>query len=136
MTKPAFPISKYMTTTPCSAQRKCTLAAATKLMRERGIRHLPVMDGDQLLGIISERDIKFAESFDMVDPEQVTVFGAMAEAVYVVSPDTPLDQVVSTMAENRYGSAVVAENRHVVGIFTTVDACRALADLLNGRLPG
>jgi len=134
MSKPIPSISKYMTTTPYTADRSLTLASASKLMREKGIRHLPVMEGDTLLGIITERDIRFAESFSIVDPEQVTVYGAMTEEVYAVGPETPLDEVVDTMAEKRYGSAVIVQNQIVVGVFTTVDACRALSELLSTRL--
>ena len=49
-------------------------------------------------------------------------------------PEAPLDEVVREMAEHRYGSAVVLANGKVVGMFTTVDACRAFAELLHGRL--
>jgi acetoin utilization protein AcuB len=127
-------ISKYMTATPVTVDRHTTLAAASKLMQERRIRHLPVLDGGELVGIITERDIKFAESFSIVDPRSVTVFGAMSEELYAVGPDTPIDDVVATMAENRYGSTVIVEGPRVIGVFTTVDACRALADLLATRL--
>jgi acetoin utilization protein AcuB len=41
---------------------------------------------------------------------------------------------VSTMADRKYGSAVITQHDKVVGIFTTVDACRAFADLLHTRL--
>ncbi len=136
MSKPIPPISKYMTTTPHTAANTITLAAASKLMQAHGIRHLPVMSGDKLIGIITERDIKFAESFSIVDPEKVTVFGALTEDLYSVSPETPLDEVVATMAEKKYGSAIVVQNNHVVGVFTTVDACRALSELLTTRLRG
>jgi acetoin utilization protein AcuB len=134
MSKRIPSISKYMTTTPHTANRDVTLAKASALMRTHGIRHLPVMDGDALLGVITERDIKFAESFSIVDPEQVTVYGAMAEELYCVDPETPLDEVAATMAEKRYGSAIIVQNKRVVGVFTTVDACRALSELLNTRL--
>lgn len=50
----------------------------------------------------------------------------MSTDVYVVGPDTPLEQVASAMADHKYGCAVVTEGNHVVGIFTTVDALRAL----------
>lgn len=136
MSKPIPPISKYMTTTPHTADGSITLAAASKLMQAHGIRHLPVMAGEKLLGVITDRDIKFAESFSIVDPEKVTVFGAMTEALYTVGPEAPLDEVVATMAEKKYGSAIVVQNKHVVGVFTTVDACRALSELLTTRLRG
>ncbi len=134
MSKPIPQISKYMTTTPVTVERSVTLAEASKLMREQRIRHLPITEGGELVGVITERDIKFAESFSMVDAAQVTVYGAMAEDLYVVSPETPLDEVATTMAENKYGSALVVQNQKVVGVFTTVDACRALAELLETRL--
>lgn len=63
---------------------------------------------------------------------KVLVEDAMTSSPYTVTPDTPLDEVVATMAEHKYGCAVVMQNRHLVGIFTTVDACRACADLLHG----
>jgi acetoin utilization protein AcuB len=50
-----------------------------------------------------------------------------------VSPDSPLDEVALEMAENRYGSAIIVQDKKVVGIFTTVDACRALAAILETR---
>jgi CBS domain-containing protein len=53
---------------------------------------------------------------------------------YIVAPGTSLDEVVSTMAAKKYGSAVVSDHGHVVGIFTTVDACSAFAELLTTRL--
>jgi len=134
MSKPIPPISKYMTTTPRTADGGISLAEAAKLMAETGIRHLPVMDGERLIGIITDRDISFVESFSDVDPTTLTIDGAMTEKPYTVSPDMPLDEVVATMAEMKYGSAVVMQNQHVVGVFTTVDACRALSELLTSRL--
>jgi len=52
----------------------------------------------------------------------------------VTTPETGLDEVVSTMAEHKYGAAVILQNGKVVGMFTTVDACRALSELLHSRL--
>ena len=134
MSKPIPPISKFMTTTPHTAESSDTLATAAKVMREHGIRHLPVVEGGKLLGIITERDIRFVESFQDVDPEELTLEEAMTEEPYTVSPDTPLDEVATTMAEQKYGSALVVQNEQIVGVFTTVDACRALAELLSTRL--
>jgi acetoin utilization protein AcuB len=74
------------------------------------------------------------ETLQDVDPRKVLVSEAMTQDPYLVSPDTALDEVVSTMAESKLGSAVVTQNGKVVGIFTTVDACRAFSDLLHTRL--
>lgn len=134
MSKPIPQISKYMSTTPHTARRNLTLAEAMKLMREHQIRHLPILDGGQLAGILTERDVRMIESLKDVDPAKVLVEDAMEQSVYVVEPGAPLDEVAAEMASKKYGSAVVMQNQHVVGIFTTVDAMSALAELLHTRL--
>ena len=134
MSKPIPAIQKYMTTTPHTIGSDQTIAKASALMSEHRIRHLPVLHGGQLLGVLSDRDIKLIESFPGVDASKLKVEEAMTEQPYTVTPDMPLDEVVSTMAEKKYGSAVIVQNHKVVGIFTTVDACQALAELLNTRL--
>jgi len=134
MSKPIPAIQKYMTTTPHTIGSDQTIAKASALMSEHRIRHLPVLRGGQLLGVLSDRDIKLIETFRDVDASKLQVEEAMTEQPYTVAPDMPLDEVVSTMAEKKYGSAVIVQNHKVVGIFTTVDACQALAELLNTRL--
>jgi acetoin utilization protein AcuB len=123
-----------MTTTPHSIGGEQTLETASRMMREHHIRHLPVLHGGKLLGVLTDRDLKFIEAFRDVDVRKVLVEEAMSGEPYTVSPDAPLDEVVSTMAAEKYGSAIVVDNHHVVGIFTTVDACRALSELLGTRL--
>jgi acetoin utilization protein AcuB len=134
MSKPIPSIQKYMTTTPHSIGSEQTIAKASAMMAQYEIRHLPVLHGGQLMGILTDRDIKLIESFRDVDPNKISVEDAMTEQPYTVDPDTALDEVVQTMAEKKYGSAVVVQNHKVVGIFTNVDACRALAELLSTRL--
>jgi acetoin utilization protein AcuB len=56
--------------------------------------------------------------------------------VYTVQPETPLLDVAAAMADHKYGCAVVTEGHHVVGIFTTVDALRALVASCTSRSPG
>jgi acetoin utilization protein AcuB len=134
MSKPIPTIQKYMTTTPHSIGLEQTLARAHAMMRQHDIRHLPVLHGQKLMGLVTERDLRLVESLKDVDPTKVTVEDAMSTVVYSVEPDAPIDEVVSTMAEHKYGSAIVMQNGKVVGIFTTVDVCRAFAELLHTRL--
>jgi len=134
MSKPIPTIQKYMTTTPLTVRPDLTIAAADKIMHENRIRHLPVLNGGQLVGLLSQRDIRLIESFKDVDIKTVQVVEAMSQDVFEVSPSSSLDEVVLTMAAKKYGSAVVTQNSHVVGIFTAVDALQALAELLQSRL--
>lgn len=134
MSKPIPPISKYMTTTPHTIGSDQTIAHAAKVLSDLDIRHLPVLVGGRLAGIITDRDIALIETLRDVDPERVTVEEAMTQQVYAVPPETPLDEVVVEMAERKYGSAVIIQNSKVVGIFTTIDACRAFAEMMHTRL--
>jgi acetoin utilization protein AcuB len=134
MSKPIPSIQKYMSTAPHSIGSDQTIARASSMMNEHHIRHLPVLRGGHLLGILTDRDVKLIETFRDVDPTKITVEEAMTEQPYSVSPEAPLDEVVETMAAHKYGSAVIMQNNKVVGIFTTVDACEALSQLLRTRL--
>jgi acetoin utilization protein AcuB len=124
------PIQKYMTTTPMTIPSTATLEEAYKLMKEKHIRHLPVMEGDTLIGIISERDIMVAEALKNVDAFKVKVKDIAKNETYRVTPDTLTDEVVLEMAANKYGSALVVQNHKLVGIFTTIDALTAFAEVL------
>ena len=134
MTKAIPTIQKYMTTAPHSIGAEQTLAHAHEVLREHKIRHLPVLKGGVLVGMITQRDLALVETLKDVDPKSVLVEDAMSTSVYSVEPTAQLDEVVSEMAEKKYGSAIVVQNHKVVGIFTTVDVCTALADLLQSRL--
>src|SRR5690242_14013462 len=131
MSKPIPTLQKFMTTSPHSIGKEQTLERAHEVMRAHHIRHLPVLEGGKLVGMVTERDLHLVETLRDVDPSKVTVEDAMSTHVYAVEPDAGLDAVAETLAEHKYGSAVVIQNGKVVGIFTTNDACRALAELLH-----
>lgn len=134
MSKPIPSVQKYMTTNPHTIGADQTLTHAHDVLREHKIRHLPVLRGGRLAGIITQRDIALVEGLRDVDPNLILVEDAMNQDIYTVTPDAPLDEVVSEMAAHKYGSAVVLQNSKVVGIFTAVDVCTTLAELLHGRL--
>jgi len=123
-----------MTTTPHSIGGDQTLAKAVELMSEYKIRHLPVLTGGRLEGILSDRDVKFAMSFKDVDPKTTLVSDISCEEVYSAHPNTPLDEVLSNMSKSRLGSAVVTDNGKLVGIFTAVDAIRTFNEMLETKL--
>lgn len=136
MSKSIPPISKYMTTNPHTIGVDQTIVQAAEVMSSHGIRHLPVLKGEQIVGIISQSDIRLIETIKGVDPKEVQVADAMISEPFVVSPDALLDEVAAEMAEKKYGSAIIVQNRQVVGVFTTIDALMALNELLSTRLKG
>jgi acetoin utilization protein AcuB len=134
MTKAIPHIQKYMSTSPHSVGPEQTLATAHSMMREHHIRHLPVLHGGKLVGMLTERDVALIASMQGASEKITTVEDAMSSDVYSVTPDAPLDEVAAEMAEKKYGSTVVLQNGKIVGMFTTTDVCRALSELLHERL--
>lgn len=93
------------------------------------IRHLPVLLGNRVVGLVSDRNVKAAalskwgEGFEVKD--------VMMPDPYVVRPTASLDDVLGQMIKYKYGSVVVQEKGgEVVGIFTTVDAIWMLKKFL------
>jgi len=127
-------IQRYMSTSPHTVGAEQSLRTAHNLMREHGIRHLPVLHGNRLVGMVSDRDVAIIMSLENVNPDVITVEDAMTQDVISVSPDAPLDEVAAVMAERKAGSGGVEQNHKGVGISTTVDGMTALVDLLHTRL--
>lgn len=103
---------------------------AQGMMSQFAIRHLPVVEKGLLCGILSDRDVKLA--CGIYGPEAATkrVSDICSVGPYAVGPDASLKEVAARMAQSRYGCALIVEGGKVIGIFTTVDACRLLADLV------
>lgn len=123
-------IADRMTKTPHLIGAEQSLKVAHELMRTHDIRHLPVLHGGKLIGIVSQRDLHLVETLRDVEPAKVRVEEAMSQDVYAVAPKTLLSDVVREMVSRKLGSAVVVEGTKVVGVFTTVDALETLAQLL------
>jgi acetoin utilization protein AcuB len=89
-----------------------------------------VVDGQQIVGLLSERDLIQLEGFPMVDLNLVSVPDAMSSPPYVVEPNTPVVEVLRKMRDERMGSALVVEHGKLVGIFTLTDAVSILISVL------
>ena len=124
-------IAEVMTPAPHSIGRDQKLTRAHDMMRQLGLRHLPVLERGQLVGVVSQRDLYFDESVSGVDVQMDTVGEAMTSEVFTAAPGDPVADVVRAMGEHKYGCAVVVDRGHVVGIFTATDACVLLAEVLS-----
>ncbi|MEI7704881.1 MAG: CBS domain-containing protein [Deltaproteobacteria bacterium] len=131
-------IERFMTPTPHTISARQTLADAHRAMRERGVRHLPVVADGRLVGVVSQRDLYLLETLRGVDVGRELVEEAMSDEPFVVAPDALLVEVAEAMATRKHGSVLVVERETVVGIFTSTDALRALVTLLReeGALGG
>src|SRR5690348_6650695 len=90
-------VREFMTPSPFTVGRESSLAAARQIMRKHLVRHLPVLHGGRIEGVVSERDLLFLESIPGVNPTLVRVEEAMVQDVFTVSPETPVGEAIETM---------------------------------------
>jgi acetoin utilization protein AcuB len=122
-------VAQYMTQTPHSVGDDQTVVEAAFRMRELDVRHLPVMRGSRLVGIVSHRDLAILEAISHAHPSELTVADAMTPDPYAVSSSTPLSEVTAMMADKKFGAVVIVDDGDPTGIFTTTDAVRLLSQL-------
>ena len=130
-------ILAFMTPFPYSIDVDAPLDEAHAFLRERQIHHLPVTRDGVLAGILTDRDIKLALGPDLDSPpeRELSVRDVFQPDSYVVEAGGLLEDVAATMAQRHVGSALVTRGGKLVGIFTTTDACRALARILRDQHP-
>ena len=132
--KSELTVQDFMTQQPQSIEAKESLKKARDMMSKFGIRHLPVTKDGRLVGILSERELNIACGIESIDPNHLLVIDVCSENPYTVAPDTPLRKVAQVMADKCYGSVLVVEDGKLTGIFTTVDACDALYQVLDAGI--
>ena len=132
---PSPSLKTAMTPFPFAIGPDATLTAAKAMMEEHAIHHLPVAEDHQLLGIITAHDITNHRAGRGGKDKAAKVKDAYVPEVYAVDLNEPLAEVLSTMAERHIGSAIVTRQGRISGVFTWVDACRALGAYLAEAFP-
>lgn len=133
-------VRDIMTTQVTSLDHEAKLLDAVLLMRSSGFRHIPVVNGDRLVGVVSDRDLQRAapSMFGKLSPEEYNrifettpIAKVMARDPMTVKPDTSITDVVQAMYERKFGSMPVVEGENkLVGIVTTTDLLGLLSTLL------
>jgi acetoin utilization protein AcuB len=125
-------VGMFMTASVHTIRAGASLADAHRLMNRHRIRHLPVLEQGELIGILSQRDLYLLEAIDHSQPSEMRVEEAMTRDVFATTPQAPLRIVLRTMIDKKLGSAVVIRAGQTVGVFTAIDAMQALLDSLPG----
>lgn len=120
-------VSNWMTRAPSAVPEECSIGLALAQMQRDGVRHLLVLDGERLSGILSNRDVR---RLVLADPARSLLSGPvraiMTEDPLMVAPDTPVTRAARLLLEHRIGALPVRDGSGIVGIFTTADALEAL----------
>jgi acetoin utilization protein AcuB len=137
-------VGRRMRTSLITVTKDATLAQARALLHSHRIRHLPVVEGDRLLGILTDRDIRQASpsSAAGISPDRTAAFlaripvtEAMVRDVRTVSPYTTVEEAARLMIEHKIGCLPVTEADRLVGIITETDILGVLVDVMGIREP-
>lgn len=139
-------VRKRMTPNPITITPDTSVSDAMRLMREKKIRRLPVLDHNaRLVGIVSDNDLLYAspspatslsvwEIHDLL--YRLRVDQVMTREVITVSEDTPLEEAARIMADKRIGGLPVTSGDKLTGIITETDIFKALLAQFGARRPG
>ncbi|MFN3756254.1 MAG: CBS domain-containing protein [Flavobacterium sp.] len=136
--KNRVPVSSIMTKNVVKLNITDDLTKAEQLFKKHKIRHMPVVSGNKILGMLSYTDLLRISFVDSVDDDadviDVTVYNmftveqVMTKKLVTVSPDTIIKEVAQILAENEFHALPVVEVDLLVGIVTTTDLIKYLID--------
>ncbi len=134
-------VQDIMTSPVVAISPDMSLQEAYQTMQKKGIRHLPVLDGEKLVGVITDRDLRLATSALAPTPflPGAKVAAVMCKTPFTADPADPVEDAARTMREKKIGCRPVTDNDRLVGIITGLDLLDALmrmtgADKPSGRL--
>lgn len=119
---------------PMTVSPQDTLRGAWRIIRERRVRHLPVVERGRLVGIVTDRDLRQALPSRAVGlemheaphlAEKVRIWEVMARAVVTISREAPIEEAARLLLKYRIGGLPVMKGEALVGIITKTDLLRA-----------
>ena len=130
----ASTVRDAMTASPTTVDAHETAVEAARLMAAQNVGSLPVVEGEALVGIVTDRDLVLNVLAKDVDPHKVTVASICSENPVVVSPEDSLDSALQHMAREQIRRLPVVEERRVIGILAQADVSRTVEPAATGRM--
>lgn len=139
-------VRERMTPNPLTVTPESSVRDALRLMRERKVRRLPVLDDQgQLVGIVSEKDLLYASPSPVTSLNvweinellyKLQIQKVMTTRVITVGEDQPVEDAARIMEDGNIGGLPVMRGKTMVGIITESDLFKAFLQFLGGRRPG
>jgi acetoin utilization protein AcuB len=136
-------VRDYMVSPVTAVPETTSLLDAVLLMRRSGFRHLPVVDGERLVGIITDRDLNRLAPSMLVKPspqeynelfENTPLAKVMVRNPITVTPQTRVLDAVAILHHKKLGCLPVVESGRLVGIITVTDMLGLLLHMLGGAV--
>jgi CBS domain-containing protein len=128
-------IRDLMTSNPCSIEADKPVAYAAKMMRDEDVGLAPIVEGQKLIGTLTDRDIAIRVVAEGKDPESTTVREVATTRLVTVDPDQDLDEALRLMAQNQVRRLpVVEEDGRLAGVVAQADVAKHTSDEKTGDL--
>ena len=136
--KKRTPISEIMTKNVITLNHTDELETAEKLFKSHNIRHIPVVSGDKIIGMLSYTDLLRISFADAIDEEEdsvdtvvynmFTIEQVMAKNLVSITSNTIIKEVAEILAKKEFHALPIVDNNKLVGIVTTTDLINYLID--------
>jgi acetoin utilization protein AcuB len=121
-------VQEFTTPTPVTIHPEDSLDKGIEIMQEYGIRHLPVIDEGEVVGVVSERDILSNTGKNWA--KMMKIRDVMNPSILSANENDSLGAVAFELSSQKKGSAIILDNNgELAGIFTTTDALNALVEI-------
>ncbi|MFF7640550.1 CBS domain-containing protein [Streptomyces canus] len=114
-------VSDIMTSAPVTVEPQTSVTAVARIMRDQDLGAVLVTDGDELRGLVTDRDLVVRSLAEGGDPERTTVVGACSDDLVTVTPEDDLDHAIELMREHAVRRIPVVDHGHPVGIVSLGD---------------
>lgn len=134
--KKRTPISKIMSNDIITINKTQSIREVSEIIRDKNIRHVPVVSGEKIIGMLSKVDLQKISFVNTVDGDELTtalydglnIEQVMTKDVKVVQKNDTIYDVATILSKNEFHSLPVLENEKLVGIVTTTDLIKYLVD--------
>jgi len=128
-------IKDTMTSNPCSIDADKPVSYAAKMMRDEDVGLAPIVEGDRLVGTLTERDIALRVVAEGRDPEKTTVREVASKDAVTVDPGQGLNDALQLMAQHQVRRLpVVEEDGQLVGVVAQADVAEHAEPSETGRM--
>jgi CBS domain-containing protein len=127
-------VQQLMTSDPCSIDVDKSVTYAAKMMRDENVGLAPIVEGDQLVGTVTDRDIVVRVIAEGKNPESTMVREIASTNLVTVEPQHDLDEALKLMAKHQVRRLPVVEGRRLVGVVAQADVARQADDSRTGEL--
>ena len=118
-------VREVMTSNPCTIDADKTVAYAAKMMRDEDVGIAPIVEGQRLVGVLTDRDIAVRVVAEGRDPEQVKVTEVASRDLVTLDPQQDLDEALRLMARHQVRRLpVVEEDGRLVGVVAQADVAK------------